>query len=111
MSLLKKIPLLLLITLLMACDDDDELTGNVVLVVSREDIEGLEIDVYPEGVYTISELIRTQPIMRNLEPNLNGEVMISNLNAGNYTWHGGRENIGFFQVSAGQTKRYEIFIR
>ena len=110
LNLSKKVFFLILLTILVACDDDDELTGNARLVFTSSNLESLEIDIYPEGVFTIPDLITTQPIMKDLLPDGNGEVLISNLNAGNYTWYDGGSNIGFFQISTGQTKTYEISI-
>ncbi|MEP2025910.1 MAG: hypothetical protein ABJH98_05275 [Reichenbachiella sp.] len=99
--------LLLLILLLNACKEED-LTGNATLVFAGN-IENLEIDIYPETVFTVSELIRAQPLIRNLAAD-NGEVIVSNLNPGNYTWYNGGSNIGFFQITAGETRIFEFSI-
>ena len=111
MNFLKIVSFLMIMTVLIACNDDDNLTGSAKLVFTGDDLRDLEIDIYPEAVFTVPDLIRTQPLMKDLLPDANGEVLISNMNEGNYTWYDGGNNIGFFQISAGQTKTYEIFIR
>lgn len=90
--------------------DDEELTGNARLVFSGNNLENMEIDVYPEGVFILRDIAATKPILEDLPSSSNGEVFVSGLNSGNYTWYDGLDNIGFFQISAGQTKTYEISI-
>lgn len=92
-----------------ACNNE-ELTGSARLIFIANNLETLEVDIYPEGIFTIAELIDTEPILKNLQSNGNGVVVVPNMNAGNYTWYDGGTNIGFFQISAGQTKTYEISI-
>ena len=100
---------ILALTALISCKDD-ELTGNARLVFSGNNLENMEIDIYPEGVFILRDIIATKPILNNLPTSSNGEVFVSGLNSGNYTWYDGGSNIGFFQISAGQTKTYEISI-
>lgn len=94
---------------LSSCNEE-ELTGNARLEFSGNNIEDLEIDIYPESIFTVSELIDAQPLIRNIQA-VNGEVVVPNFNPGNYTWYDSGNNIGFFQITAGQTRTFEFFIR
>gem|GEM_PF-2870325 len=104
--------LLLLFTLcvvLSSCGEEDALTGNAQLTFTGN-TQGLEISIYPESVYTISDLLATQPLIRDINAT-GGFASIEGLNPGNYTWYDDRDNIGFFQITAGQTRSFSFSIR
>ncbi len=98
---------LLLYIPLSSCDEDDiPTTGGAMLVFSGTDLQDVRINIYPETVYEIPSLLRVQPLIEGLNP-ISGEINVANLNAGNYTWYDLRDNIGFFQITAGETRSFE----
>ena len=90
-----KILIFICFSIFYSCNDE-ELTGNARLVFSGSNLENLEIDIYPEGVFILQDIVTTKPILENLPANSHGEVFVPGLNPGNYTWYAGRRNIGFF---------------
>lgn len=108
---MKKYQVVLMILVCLGCNEESEpLTGNAIITFTGNDIRSREISIYPESVFTVSDLVHTNPIIDRLTQNGQGEIFIENLNAANYTWYGNGSNIGFFQISAGQTKTYEFVL-
>ena len=107
---MKQLTILILILCLgTACTEDEALTGSVRLVFSGTNVDELKINIYPGEIFTVEDLIRTQPLIKDLQP-INGVVTVSGYNPGNYTWYDGGRQIGFFQITAGQTRTFDISI-
>jgi hypothetical protein len=100
----------LLLTLLSSCKDDDVFTTGSAELTFTGRIEEVRINIYPETVFTVSELLATQSLTQKTIA-LNGQILIEDFNPGNYTWYDNRDNIGFFQITAGQQRRFEFSIR
>lgn len=106
---LKTITLTLLLFVCFSCEEEEPLLGSATLRFTG-DIINREINIYPGEVYSIQELLNVYPLIEGRSA-ANQRIVISDLNPGNYTWYDLRNNIGFFQITAGQNREFEYELR